>query len=80
MTTRCGIAPDPYTYTTNTYDFPTVKIPRNGIVQARSRGSNYGVSLRLRIVGGKVTRGLFNYAGPAACSAASSFEARRIGR
>ncbi|MDP9820538.1 hypothetical protein [Nocardioides massiliensis] len=80
MTTRCGIAPSPYTYTQNTYDFPARKIPRNGIVQASARGSNFGTSLRLRIAGGKVTRGLFTYAGPAACSASVAFTARRVGR
>jgi hypothetical protein len=80
MTTRCGIAPTPYTYTQNTYDFPTRKIPRNGIVQASARGSNYGTALRLRIAGGKVTRGLFNYTGPGACSAVVAFTARRVGR
>lgn len=80
MTTRCGIAPSPYTYTQNTYDFPARKIPRNGIVQASARGSNFPTSLRLRIAGGKVTRGLFTYAGPAACSASVAFTARRVGR
>ncbi|MBN8866546.1 MAG: hypothetical protein J0H98_03230 [Solirubrobacterales bacterium] len=80
MTTRCGGFPDPYTYSTNTYSFPSRKIPRNGILQTSARGSNYGTSLRLRIVGGKVTRGLFNYAGPARCSASLAFEAKRAGR
>lgn len=80
MTTRCGIAPAPFTYTQNTYDFPRRRIPRNGIVQARARGAKYSTSLRLRIAGGKVTRGLFTYAGPGACAASVAFTARRVGR
>jgi hypothetical protein len=75
--TTCGGYPDPLTYTTNTYDFPTVKIPRNGIVQALDKGGNYSVRLQLLIKGGKVTKGRFNYYGPARCFAVESFTAKR---
>lgn len=80
MTTRCGGFPDPFTYTRNTYSFRTVKVPRNGIVQAVERGSLYTAALRLRIAGRKVTRGLFSYYGPDRCFASATFKARRTGR
>lgn len=80
MGTRCGGYPDLPTYTFNTYSFRTVKIPRNGIVQAVERGELYSASLRLRIVGGKVSRGLFSYGGPDRCAASATFTARRTGR
>ncbi len=78
--TRCGIAPNPYQYTWNTYDFPRTKVPRNGIVQKGAKGKNWGAGLRMRVTGKKVTRGLFNYFGPAFCSVASSFTAKRVGK
>ncbi|MBO1902100.1 hypothetical protein J4H92_09090 [Leucobacter weissii] len=78
--TRCGVAPDPYRYTQNTYDFPRKKIPRNGIVDARASGKNWGTGLRVKISGKRATAGLFNYSGPAACSATKAFTAKRIGR
>lgn len=80
MLTRCGGFPDHFRYSTNSYSFPRAKIPRNGIVQAQARGKLYSVSLRLRIVGSKVTRGHFAYYGPDRCYASVSFNARRTGR
>jgi len=77
MQTRCGGYPSLPTYTMNTYDFHTVKIPRNGLVQARQRGTGYGAQLQMKVVGGKVTDGLFRYEGPARCSAMISFTAKR---
>lgn len=81
--TRCGVAPSPYTYTQNTYDFPTRKVPRNGILDAVARGKaageTYGTALRLRIAGSRVTHGVFTYGGPGACSAIEGFTARRVG-
>lgn len=77
MVTRCGGFPDPFRYSTNTYSFRTVRIPKNGILQAVEKGSLYSASLRLRIVGRKVTRGLFTYYGPDRCFASTSFNASR---
>lgn len=77
--TRCGIAPDPYRYSTVTYDFPKKKIPRNGIVDSRAKGGNWSTSLRVRISGSKATAGYFSYSGPGACSATKSFTAKRSG-
>lgn len=80
MLTRCGGFPDLFRYSTNSYSFPRVKIPRNGIVQANDRGELYSVSLRLKVVGAKVTRGHFAYYGPDRCYASVSFNAKRTGR
>jgi hypothetical protein len=80
MTTRCGGFPDNFTYTTNTYSHPSTKIPRNGIVQSADRARLYTTSLRLRIAGNRVTRGLFTYYGPDRCFASVDFTARRKGR
>lgn len=79
MTTRCGGFPDNFTYTTNTYDFPRTKVPRNGIVQESSKGDLYSAFLRLRIAGSKVTQGLFTYYGPDRCFASVPFTAKRTG-
>ncbi|MBN8870936.1 MAG: hypothetical protein J0H66_13730 [Solirubrobacterales bacterium] len=80
MITRCGGFPDNFTYTTNTYSHPSAKIPRNGIVQSVDRAELYTTSLRLRIAGSKVTRGLFTYYGPDRCFASVNFTAKRKGR
>lgn len=80
MTTRCGGYPDNFTYSTNTYDFPTTKIPRNGIVERSSKGNLYSAHLRLKVAGGRVTRGLFTYFGPNRCFASVPFDAKRSGR
>lgn len=80
MITRCGGFPDNFTYTTNTYSHPSTKIPRNGIVQSVDRADLYTTSLRLRIAGSKVTRGLFTYYGPDRCFASVNFDASRKGR
>lgn len=78
--TRCGGYPGQFWYSMNTYDFHKVKIPRNGILQAKQRGSNYGAFLQMKAVGAKVTRGKFNYSGPNRCSAVLGFTAKRVGR
>ncbi len=80
MTTRCGGYPDNFTYSTNTYDFPVTKIPKNGIVERSSKGKLYSAHLRMRVAGGKVTRGLFTYYGPNRCYASVNFDAKRRGR
>ncbi len=80
MTTRCGGFPDNFTYSPNSYSFRTVKVPRNGIVQATEKGDLYTASLRLRIAGRKATRGQFVYYGPDRCFASVSFTAKRTGR
>lgn len=80
MQQRCGGYGSLPIYQQVTLDFPRTRIPRNGIVQATSSGSKYSVSLRLKAVGGKVTRGLFRYADRAQCSAVITFNARRVGR
>ncbi len=83
--TTCGGYPDLPTYTQNTYDFPTVKIPGNGIVDAVDRGnqgsdSAYAVTLEMYVVGGRVVRGSFYYGGPARCHAAEGFKNLRVKR
>lgn len=80
--TACGGYPDPsMTYSFKHYDFPTTRIPRNGIVdrEISTRGrAGYTVRLRMLVRGGKVTRGSFEYAGVAAqCRASVDFSARR---
>jgi len=77
--TACGVVGVP-TYTQNTYNFPTTRIARRGIVDAQQRKALFTVSLRLRVAGGKVTSGSFAYSGPAGCSATESFTATRRGR
>lgn len=71
--TTCGGYPSLPTYTMNTYDYPTTKIARNGIVDDVSKHDLYTVKLRLSIRGSKVTKGQFNYGGPARCFASESF-------
>lgn len=80
MQTTCGGYGTLPQYTQNTYDFKRVKIPRNGIVQARQRGKNHSAHLQMRVVGGKVTRGRFSYFGPGTCRASISFNATRVRR
>lgn len=74
--TRCGTYLDP-TYSVNTYDFPTTKIPRNGIVNRSVEKRLYEVSLAFKISAGKVTRGRFSYGGPNLCQANERFTAKR---
>jgi hypothetical protein len=74
--TTCGVYPDPPTTTWVTYDFPSTAIARNGIVDRRVHQERYAVTLQLKAVGGKVTRGRFAYSGPGGCSAVESFTAR----
>lgn len=76
MTTRCGGYPGFFHYSTNSYSHPTVKIPRNGIVQSSDRRKLFSTHLRLRIAGGKVTRGYFSYSGPDRCFASVNFNAQ----
>lgn len=80
MTTRCGGYPDNFHYSTNTYSFPTVRVPRNGILQAKETAELFSISLRLRISGRKAVQGLFNYYGPDRCFASANFTATRTGR
>ncbi len=80
MQTQCGGYPDLPSYTMNTYDFPKVKVPRNGIVNATDKRELYTVSLEMRAVGKKVTSGWFFYGGPARCTASTAFTAKRVGR
>ncbi|UMG94517.1 hypothetical protein [Nocardioides sp. TF02-7] len=55
--TRCGGYPDLPTYSWSYYDFPTVAIPRNGIVDRIDDGRLYDAGLRMRVSGGSVTKG-----------------------
>ncbi|MDQ6523225.1 hypothetical protein RB608_06420 [Nocardioides sp. LHD-245] len=75
--TTCGGYPSLPTHSWSYYDFPTTKVPRNGIVTAVERGSNYTVRLQLKAAGKKVTQGRFNYNGPNRCWAVSNFTAKR---
>lgn len=75
--TTCGGYPSLPTHSWSYYDFPGTKIPRNGIVTAVDRGSNYTVRLQLKAAGGKVTKGRFNYNGPNRCWAVATFSAKR---
>ncbi|HWK30194.1 MAG TPA: hypothetical protein VNS09_26740 [Solirubrobacter sp.] len=79
MQTVCGGHGTIPTYTRNTYDFRTVAIPRNGIVQASQRGAEYGAHLQMKLTGARVTHGRFDYAGPGDCRAVTTFTARRVG-
>lgn len=72
--TQCGGYPDPITTTQNTYDFPTVRIPRNNEVVASDRGNRhsnaeYVVYLDLEFVSRTKAKGAFRYFGPARCNA-----------
>lgn len=82
--TQCGGYGSIPTSQQTTYDFPKRKIPRNGILTASARGKAYGTpwstTLRFRVAGKKVTRGLFTYYGPGGCSAVEGFNAKRAGR
>lgn len=75
--TTCGGYPDLPTYNWAYYDFPTAKIAKNGIVDARSKGADYSVHLEMLVKGAKVTRGRFDYTGPNRCWASSVFDAVR---
>lgn len=77
--TTCGPYTNP-TYSTNTYDFPTTRIPRNGIVNRSQSKRLYDDSLAFKISGSKVTRGSFGYGGPNLCRANERFTAKRVGR
>lgn len=82
--TQCGGYGSIPTSQQTTYDFPKRKIPRNGILTASARGKAYGTpwstTLRFRVAGKRVTRGLFTYHGPGGCSAFEGFNAKRTGR
>ncbi len=73
----CGGYPDFPTYNQVTLDFPKTAIGRNGIVDRVQTKELYTVSLQLRISGGKVTAGKFNYYGPNRCWAAEAFSMKR---
>lgn len=80
--TRCGGYPDPFTYTHNTYNFPTIKIPRNNEVVGSKRGNRggsaeYVVHLDLTFVSRTKVKGSFAYHGPARCYASDGFTATR---
>lgn len=82
--TTCGGYPDMPTTTTNTYDFPTVRIPRNNEVVASDKGnqgksSAYSVHLDLTFVSRTKVKGKFSYYGPARCVAVQGFTAQ-VGR
>jgi hypothetical protein len=78
--TTCGGYPDIPTTTTNTYDFPTVRIPRNNEVvgsDGKEGGTaSYSVSLDLEFVSRTKVIGSFSYYGPARCVAHDGFTAR----
>ena len=81
MQTRCGGYPDLPTYTINTYDFPKVKIARNGIVDATQDGNQggdaaFGAFLQMQVSGSRIRKGYFSYSGPARCFASTSFDAK----
>lgn len=80
--TRCGGYPGPFTYTQNTYNFPTIKIPRNNEVVGSKRGNRggsaeYVVHLDLTFVSRTKVKGSFAYHGPARCYASDGFTATR---
>lgn len=77
MYTRCGGYPNFPTYTWNYYNYPKVKIPRNGIVDRRHSGKRYTVGLQMFVNGGKVKQGRFWYSGPNRCFAVETFRMRR---
>lgn len=61
----------------STLRFPSVRVPRNGIVQARRAGAQMTRHLEMAIVGGKVTRGRFVVERPSGCVQEIRFTARR---
>lgn len=80
--TTCGGYPDLPTYSSNTYDFPTVGIPRNNEISRGDGGdqgseADYSVHLRLTFVGRGKARGQFTYDGPARCRASDVFVVKR---
>lgn len=80
--TTCGGYPDLPTMTTNTYDFPTVAIPRNNEVIEADQGNvgsdaEYGVQLRVEFVSPTKAKGTFSYAGPARCRAIEALTVKR---
>ena len=81
--TTCGGYPDIPTTTSNTYDFPTVRIPRNNEVVGsdgkKGGDAAYSAYLELEFVSPTKARGTFSYYGPARCTAFDSFTARRKG-
>lgn len=79
--TTCGGFGTPPTYQMTTYDFPTTKIPGNGIVDRtvvgnRGGDAEFSIHLDAYVAGGKVT-GRFSYAGPGTCRASEAFKLRR---
>lgn len=84
MKTQCGGFGSIPTYTQNTYDFPKVKVPRNGILQASrtgaASGNDWSTFLQMQVRGAKVTHGVFRYGTAGPCTAAVGFTAKRVGR
>ncbi len=78
--TTCGGYPGIPTTTNNTYDFPTVRIPRNNEVVGSdgTQGGDaaYSVHLDLEFVSRTKARGKFSYSGPARCTAVDGFTAK----
>ncbi len=73
---RCGIFPGIPTTTFGYYDFPTVKIPRNGRIDARDKGELYTTRLEATVDGNRVKDGYFSYNGPHFCSGSDRWTAR----
>jgi len=80
LQTRCGGYPDPYTYTYNHYTFPTKRIGRNGIIDAKQKTRLFTVGLEAFAAGKKVTQAYFWYSGPNRCFASARFTAKRAGK
>lgn len=78
--TTCGGYPDLPTYSYNTYDYPTTRVGRDGIVNARQHRELYSVGLEMMASGKRVTQGYFYYSGPDRCHASERFTAERIGK
>ena len=64
------------TYEWHNYTYPSVRIPRNGIVDRKSSKGGYSVGLRMFVSRGKVTKGYFWYTG-SRCWAPKKFTAKR---
>jgi hypothetical protein len=79
--TNCGGYPDVLTTTNNTYDFPTVRIPRNNEVVGsdgvRTGDAAYSVYLDIEFVSPTKAKGSFSYYGPGRCTAIDRFTATR---
>lgn len=83
--TTCGGYPGQLEYTMNTYDFPTVGIPRNNEVSKGDQNdpdsyAHYSVYLRMEFVSRTKAKGFFTYGGPNRCRASESFVVKRKGR